>query len=51
MHSKIARDYDNNDYYADNVKYVHYFVPIELGLSPSPYSAKYMSGLPEVCIE
>jgi hypothetical protein len=51
MHSKIARDYDNHDYYADNVKYVHYFVPIELRLSPSPYSAEYMSGLPEDCIE
>jgi hypothetical protein len=51
MHSKIARDYNDHDYYANNVKYVHYFVPIELGHSPSPYSAECTIGLPEVCIE
>ncbi len=29
MHSKITCHYDDHDYYADNVKYVHFFTPIE----------------------
>ena len=34
MNSKIACHYDDHDYHADNVKYVHFFAPIERTLVP-----------------
>ena len=47
MHSKIACDYYDHDHYADNVKYVHFFAPNELG-GPLPYSAECMICIAEV---
>jgi hypothetical protein len=59
MQSKIACDHDDHDHYADNVKDIHCFAPIEttgverhwMRRSPSRCSAECALGIPAVCIE